>query len=62
MVFSILPRSVPFLYSGTEFGCAAPTNLEFGSRPDAGDWPTDDELLLFSPRPLDVADSALRIS
>lgn len=58
-IFVILPRSVPFLYSGTEFGCGVPTNLEFGARPDGYAWPSDEQLLLFSPRPIPLPDFLL---
>lgn len=58
-LFCILPFSIPFLYSGTEFGCDVPTNLEFGTLPADVRRPSEDELLLFSPRPVPVNEEAL---
>ncbi len=53
MFFCLLPRSVPFLYSGTEFGCQVPTNLEFG---DVGGQTRaiEEDLLLFTQTPVAV--------
>ena len=52
-LFCLLPRSVPFVYSGTEFGCEIPTNEEFGD--PGGDLRSPEEhLLLFSQRPVPV--------
>jgi hypothetical protein len=53
-LFCLLPRSVPFLYSGTEFGCRSATNMEFGEFGGLSR-PADDELLLFSQAPVAVA-------
>lgn len=59
-LFALLPHSVPFLYSGTEFDCPWPTNLEFGAPPRGRPWPTEQDLLLFSPRPAPVDDDRLK--
>lgn len=58
MLFCLLPRSVPFLYSGLEFGCQVPTNMEFGNRagqPRA----VEQDLLLFTQGPVVVEAEAL---
>jgi len=57
-LFCLLPRSVPFVYSGTEMASEAPTNLEFG---DLGGQPhpPESELLLFSQSAVAVDVAAL---
>ncbi len=53
MLFCLLPRSVPFLYSGTESACQVPTNMEFGEL--AGQpRPFEQDLLLFTQDPVVV--------
>ncbi|ABM40104.1 hypothetical protein [Polaromonas naphthalenivorans] len=56
--FVLLPGSVPFLYSGTEWDCAVATNLEFGSFELAQEVPAQG-LLLFNHRPVTVDESRL---
>lgn len=58
-LLALLPQSVPFLYSGTEFGCEVVTNLEFGTLPPERSQPTEFGLLLFSPVPIDVDEGRL---
>lgn len=53
MFFCLLPRSVPFLYSGTEFECQVPTNLEFGDT-DGRTRAAEEDLLLFTQTPVAV--------
>lgn len=57
-LFCLLPRSVPFLYSGTEFGCETPTNIEFGELGDSPR-PAESDLLLFSQSPVAVGSGEL---
>jgi hypothetical protein len=59
LAFALLPGSIPFLYSGAEYGTQVPTNLEFGSfdlkraLPPGG-------LLLFNHRPVERDEARLR--